>query len=74
MVFKDVSYLTPKALNSSIGMPGMTAYAGFYKVCSPKKGEYDYISAAAGAVGQLVGQFQSCWVAMLLGVLEAKKR
>ena len=35
-----MSYLTPKALNSSIGMPGMTAYARFYEVCSPKKGEY----------------------------------
>ncbi|KAK9947280.1 hypothetical protein M0R45_002912 [Rubus argutus] len=23
-----------------LGMPGMTAYAGFYQVCNPKKGEY----------------------------------
>ncbi|KAM7464855.1 hypothetical protein LguiB_012417 [Lonicera macranthoides] len=40
-----------------LGMPGMTAYAGFYEVCSPKKGETVYVSAASGAVGQLVGQF-----------------
>ncbi|XP_047333667.1 2-alkenal reductase (NADP(+)-dependent)-like [Impatiens glandulifera] len=40
-----------------LGMPGMTAYAGFYEICSPKKGEKVFISAAAGAVGQLVGQF-----------------
>ncbi|XP_044500530.1 2-alkenal reductase (NADP(+)-dependent)-like isoform X3 [Mangifera indica] len=40
-----------------LGMPGMTAYAGFYEVCSPKKGETVFISAASGAVGQLVGQF-----------------
>ena len=40
-----------------VGMPGMTAYAGFYEVCSPKKGEYVFVSAASGAVGQLVGQF-----------------
>ncbi|XP_044500531.1 2-alkenal reductase (NADP(+)-dependent)-like isoform X4 [Mangifera indica] len=40
-----------------LGMPGMTAYAGFYEVCSPKKGEKVFISAASGAVGQLVGQF-----------------
>ncbi|XP_038714329.1 2-alkenal reductase (NADP(+)-dependent) isoform X2 [Tripterygium wilfordii] len=39
------------------GMPGFTAYAGFYEVCSPKKGEYVFVSAASGAVGQLVGQF-----------------
>ncbi|XP_042020974.1 (+)-pulegone reductase-like [Salvia splendens] len=40
-----------------LGMPGMTAYVGFFKFCSPKKGETVYVSAASGAVGQLVGQF-----------------
>ncbi|XP_062170034.1 2-alkenal reductase (NADP(+)-dependent)-like [Alnus glutinosa] len=40
-----------------LGMPGMTAYAGLYEICSPKKGEYVFVSAASGAVGQLVGQF-----------------
>ena len=39
------------------GMVGITAYVGFYELCSPKKGEYVYVSAASGAVGQLVGQF-----------------
>ncbi|XP_062014833.1 2-alkenal reductase (NADP(+)-dependent)-like [Rosa rugosa] len=38
-------------------MPGMTAYAGFYEIFSPKKGETVFVSAASGAVGQLVGQF-----------------
>lgn len=37
-------------------MPGFTAYAGFFEVCAPKKGEYVFVSAASGAVGQLVGQ------------------
>ncbi|KAK0608742.1 hypothetical protein LWI29_035275 [Acer saccharum] len=40
-----------------LGMPGMTAYGGFYQVCSPEKGQYVFVSAASGAVGQLVGQF-----------------
>ncbi|KAF5176024.1 2-alkenal reductase (NADP(+)-dependent) [Thalictrum thalictroides] len=40
-----------------LGMPGLTAYAGFYEICSPKKGEHVFVSAASGAVGQLVGQF-----------------
>ncbi|KAF2325579.1 hypothetical protein GH714_030717 [Hevea brasiliensis] len=45
-----------------LGMPGVTAYAGFYELCSPKKGEYFYVLAASGAVGQIVGQ-----LAKLLG-------
>ncbi|KQJ91825.1 2-alkenal reductase (NADP(+)-dependent) [Brachypodium distachyon] len=39
-----------------LGMPGITAYAGFFDVSKPKKGEYVFVSAASGAVGQLVGQ------------------
>lgn len=46
-------------------MPGVTAYAGFYKVGCPSKGDRVFISAASGAIGQLVGQFaklSSCYV------------
>ncbi|KAI8140404.1 hypothetical protein BJV82DRAFT_715917 [Fennellomyces sp. T-0311] len=39
-----------------LGMPGMTAYVGLKKFGAPKKGETLYVSAASGAVGQLVGQ------------------
>ncbi|KAL5851104.1 hypothetical protein ACOSQ3_006222 [Xanthoceras sorbifolium] len=40
-----------------LGMPGLTAYVGFFEICSPKTGEHVFVSAASDAVGQLVGQF-----------------
>jgi len=48
-----------------LGVPGFTAYVGFYEVSSPKLGENVFISAAAGAVGQIAGQFakmHGCYV------------
>lgn len=40
----------------ALGMPGLTAYSSFYAIGKPKKGETIFISAASGAVGQIVGQ------------------
>jgi NADPH-dependent curcumin reductase CurA len=42
--------------NSVLGMPGMTAYFGLFEVGQPKPGETVVVSAASGAVGQVVGQ------------------
>jgi NADPH-dependent curcumin reductase CurA len=42
--------------NSVLGMPGMTAYFGLLEVGRPKPGETVVVSAASGAVGQIVGQ------------------
>lgn len=39
------------------GMPGQTAYYGLEAIGKPKKGDVIFITAASGAVGQLVGQF-----------------
>ncbi|KAF0484672.1 NADP-binding protein [Gigaspora margarita] len=39
-----------------LGIPGMSAYVGLNKIGQPKKGETIFISAASGAVGQVVGQ------------------
>ncbi|KAJ0093789.1 hypothetical protein Patl1_26867 [Pistacia atlantica] len=50
---------------SEDGMPGITAWAGFYELAAPRKGENVYISAASNTVGQLVGQFaklMGCYV------------
>lgn len=39
-----------------LGMTGMTAYGSLHEIAQPKKGDVILISAAAGAVGQAVGQ------------------
>jgi NADPH:quinone reductase len=39
-----------------LGMPGLTAYFGLLDICHPQPGETVVVSAAAGAVGSLVGQ------------------
>ncbi|KAE8316726.1 hypothetical protein BDV41DRAFT_585254 [Aspergillus transmontanensis] len=40
----------------ALGMPGLTAYSSLFEIGRPKKGETIFVSAASGAVGQLVGQ------------------
>lgn len=48
--------LDPKLFIGALGMPGLTAYSSLYEIGHPKKGETIFISAASGAVGQIVGQ------------------
>jgi len=40
----------------ALGMPGLTAWVGLLDIGRPREGETLVVSAAAGAVGQLVGQ------------------
>ena len=49
-------HLDPKFYLGALGMPGLTAYSSFYDIGKPKKGETILVSAASGAVGQIVGQ------------------
>ncbi|RMB08637.1 NADP-dependent oxidoreductase [Eilatimonas milleporae] len=59
--------LAPLSYNLGIlGMPGMTAYVGLKGVGELKDGENVFVSAASGAVGQVVGQIaknMNCHVA-----------
>lgn len=53
-----------------LGMPGMTAYFALLDVCRPRAGETVLVSAAAGAVGQIVCQIaklQGCRVVATAG-------
>jgi NADPH-dependent curcumin reductase CurA len=50
-----------------LGMPGMTAYVGLLDIGRPKEGETVYVSAAAGAVGQIVGQIARLKGARVVG-------
>ncbi|MBX9589279.1 MAG: NADP-dependent oxidoreductase [Hyphomonadaceae bacterium] len=52
----DPSLAPISTANGVLGMPGMTAYFGLYEVGQPRAGETVVVSAASGAVGQIVGQ------------------
>ncbi len=51
-----------------LGMPGFTAYVGLKVHGEPKKGETVVVSAAAGAVGQIVGQLAKLWGCRAVGI------
>ena len=40
-----------------LGMPGLTAWSGLFRVAGFREGDAVFVSGAAGAVGSLVGQF-----------------
>jgi NADPH-dependent curcumin reductase CurA len=54
-----------EAYLGALGMPGMTAYAGLIKIGELKDGDTVFVSAASGAVGQVVCQLakaRGCYV------------
>ncbi|MGW1884797.1 NADP-dependent oxidoreductase [Streptomyces sp. NPDC001970] len=52
----DASAAPLSAYLGVLGMPGLTAYAGLFDVASFKEGDAVFVSGAAGAVGNQVGQ------------------
>ena len=52
----DPDAAPPQSYLGVMGMPGLTAYVGLLEIARMQPGETVFVSAAAGAVGSLVGQ------------------
>ena len=80
------AYMIPRKLDPAqgkisnaldvLGMLGLTAYAGLMLQCAPRAGETVVVSAAAGGVGQIVGQLAKLAGCRVVGIAgrEAKCR
>jgi NADPH-dependent curcumin reductase CurA len=55
-VTTDIKDIPLSYYTGILGIPGLTAWAGLTEIGAPKEGEKVFVSAASGAVGQLVGQ------------------
>jgi len=51
-----------------VGMPGVTAWYGLNRICTPKAGETVLVSAASGAVGSVVGQLAKAAGCRAIGI------
>jgi NADPH-dependent curcumin reductase CurA len=56
-VLPDLPGIPPSYHLGVLGMPGLTAYAGLFRIAGFQPGEDVFVSGAAGAVGSLAGQF-----------------
>jgi NADPH-dependent curcumin reductase CurA len=56
-VLPELPDIPPSYYLGVLGMPGLTAWAGLFRVAGFRPGEAVFVSGAAGAVGSLVGQY-----------------
>jgi NADPH-dependent curcumin reductase CurA len=70
----DPSLAPISTANGVLGMPGMTAYFGLFEVGQPKAGETVVVSAASGAVGQVVGQLAKIAGCRVIGIAGGAKK
>ncbi len=70
IVLPSFPKIPPAQALGVLGVTGMTAYFGLLDIGKPKRGETVFVSAAAGAVGSIVGQIakiQGCRVVGIAG-------
>lgn len=63
----DASIAPVQAYLGTLGMPGLTAYAGLKRIGQLKEGERVFVSAAAGAVGAVACQIARNMGCMVVG-------
>ncbi len=69
------SVLEPPSLAlHAVGMTGLTAYFGLLDVGAPRPGETVVVSAAAGAVGQIVGQLAKLSGCRTVGIAGGREK
>ena len=64
----DTTHVPLSAYLGVVGMPGVTAWYGLFKIINPKAGETLVVSAASGAVGSAVGQLAKARGARVVGI------
>jgi NADPH-dependent curcumin reductase len=70
----DVAVISPSAYLGCVGMPGVTAWYGLTQIGKPGQGETVVVSAAAGAVGSVVGQLAKLRGCRAVGIAGGKAK
>lgn len=70
----DAALAPPQATLSWLGMPGITAYIGMLEIGRPKPSDTVVVSAASGAVGQIVGQIARMMGARVVAIASTEEK
>lgn len=70
----DTTHIPLSAYLGAVGMPGMTAWFGLNQIIRAQPGQTVAVSAAAGAVGSVVGQLAKLQGCRVIGIAGGKKK
>ena len=70
----DTAHIPLSAYLGAVGMPGVTAWYGLNRIIEPKAGETIVVSAAAGAVGSVVGQLAKLSSCRAVGIAGGEEK